>query len=995
MEKENDVQLIRRILSGNDEAFNVLVRKHQKGIHALAWRKVGDFHIAEEITQDTFLQVYKNLAQLRNPKQFSGWIYVIANRLCLKWLEKNIKNKSVMQSFEDTPVEEIEESSYTHHVSEQRLTETTENRHELVKKLLVKLPESERTVVTLHYLGEMTAKEIGKYLGVSVNTIKSRLRRGRKRLQEQQEEFLVSETLGSIPFPARVTERIMQEVANMKPTPPPVGKPLLPWAAFGTAAVLVMLLLGASAQYLVRFQKPYSFEAQSEPTIEIIDTPIILNITAKPAVRNRVGQAATVGKSSGTGTQVSTTTTASVEDPAKFSTGRWTQGGAPPGGHVRDIFATSEGTVYAVAPTGIYRLGTDATTWTRINTDIPIGKSLMPMAEHDGILYIVSTDEIFTSDNSGETWRTIGPRPKGQAVGLIIIDEAQARSSHARRTMYLALRDEGIFRSTDGGTQWNSFNDGLASKTISTVAAVEKTVFAGTARGLYRLNADTWKKLPVEMSRAIYSLAVFEKNLYIGTGPELLGFTPIGIEQEVPKIESYAIKIFHSADFGASWTEITPNYKSDDRVVPAGMMISAGREILLASTAEYRYRSTDNGQTWTEMVGDTDMLMVNRLPSVVVNENTFYKAGPFGIFRTTDGGESGRLLTDGMVGTRLQDLVACNNRLYAHNGFALYQSTDEGVSWKDLSIAEIPFLKVTCTESLGPDRTRVYTSFDSKLVVDNNNLYFISPKDDNLRIFRLSTDGNIQSPIQSMPAFDDEALFGKLETSGEAAKETYLSEGSEKVHHATIPIVPPPIRGKDTKARMVAVCNDVFYAEQDRRLFKWKLGDPEWTNTGLTDRSEQSYDNDSQDLKLAVLGETIYVGKRDGKLFQSLDGGNSWRDVTPSLPLHFTRFKEITFADSTVYVATDEGVLSSETGAHWRVLTNSAGTRPIIDRFAVAGTTICGISDIGVYRLDTGNQWKQISSEALGETVDLAVINDKLYSAIKDRGIYHISLAEK
>ena len=996
MEKENDVQLIRRILSGNDEAFNVLVRKHQKGIHALAWRKVGDFHIAEEITQDTFLQVYKNLAQLKNPNQFSGWMYVIASRLCLKWLQKN-KNTSMMQSLEDTPVEEIEESSYTHHVSEQRLTETTENRHELVKKLLVKLPESERTVVTLHYLGEMTAKEIGKYLGVSANTIKSRLRRGRKRLQEQQEELLVSETLGSIPFPVQVTERIMQEVANMKPIPPPVGKPLLPWAAFGTAVALVILLLGASAQYLERFQKPYSFEAQSEPTIEIIDTPIILNITAKPAVRNRVGQAATVGKSSGTGTQVSTTTTASVEDPAKFSTGRWTQGGSPPGGHVRDIFATAEGTVYAVAPTGIYRLGTDATTWTRINADIPIGNSLMPMAEHSGILYIVSTDEIFTSGDKGETWRTIGPRPKGQAVGLIIIDEVGARSprpySQAHPTMYLALRDEGIYRSTDGGTQWNVFNDGLASKTISTVAAVGETVFAGTARGLYRLDSGIWQKLPVETSRAIYSLAVFENNLYIGTGPELLGFTPIGIEQEVPKIESYAVKIFHSADLGASWTEITPNYKSDDRVVPAGMMISAGREILLASTAEHRYRSTDNGQTWTEMAGDTDMLMVNRLPAVVVNENTFYKAGPFGIFRTTDGGESGRLLTDGMVGTRLQDLVACNNRLYAHNGFALYQSTDEGVSWKDLSIAEIPFLKVTCTESLGPDRTRVYTSFDSKLVVDNNNLYFISPKDDNLRISRLFTDDNIRSPIQNMPTSDDEALFGKLKTSGEAAKKTHLSEGSEKAHHATLPIVPPPISGKDAKARIVAVCNDVFYAEQERRLFKWRLGDPEWTNTGLTDRSEQYYDNYSADIKLAVSGGTVYVGKRDGKLFQSLDGGSSWRDITSSLPLHFTGFKEITFAYSTVYVATDEGVLSSETGAHWRVLTDNAGTRPIIDRFAVVGTTIYGISDIGAYRLDIGNQWKQVSSEALGETVDLAILNDKLYSAIKDRGIYHISLA--
>ncbi|MYB93640.1 sigma-70 family RNA polymerase sigma factor [Candidatus Poribacteria bacterium] len=42
--------------------------KYQKSVHALAWRKIGDFHFAEEITQDTFLQAYKKLATLRNPK---------------------------------------------------------------------------------------------------------------------------------------------------------------------------------------------------------------------------------------------------------------------------------------------------------------------------------------------------------------------------------------------------------------------------------------------------------------------------------------------------------------------------------------------------------------------------------------------------------------------------------------------------------------------------------------------------------------------------------------------------------------------------------------------------------------------------------------------------------------------------------------------------------------------------------------------------------------
>ncbi|MDE0682924.1 MAG: hypothetical protein OXI63_08425, partial [Candidatus Poribacteria bacterium] len=808
-----------------------------------------------------------------------------------------------------------------------------------------------------------------KLLGVSVNTIKSRLRRGRERLQEQQEELLVRETLGSIPFPAQVTERIMQEVANMKPIPPPVGKPLLPWAAVGTAAVLVILLLGASNQYLARFQKPYSFEAQSEPTIEIIDTPIILDITAKPTVQNRVGRAATVGKSSGTDIQDSTTTTtsATLEDSAKFSTSQWTQGGAPPGGQVRDIFATSEGTVYAVAPTGIYRLRTDATAWTRINTDIPIGKSLMPMAERDGILYIVSTDEIFGSDDSGETWRTMGPRPKGDAVGLIITDETQARS-----TMYLALRDEGIYRSTDGGTQWHLFNDGLVNKTISTVAAVGKTVFAGTARGLYRLDSGTWKKLPVETSRAIYSLAVSENNLYIGTGPDLLGFTPIGITQEVQKIESHALKIFHSTDLGASWTEITPSYKSYAylRVVPSGMTVLAVGEVLLASTASKRYHSTDNGQTWRELPGNTDMFMVHSLPAVAVNETTFYEVGPFGVHRTTDGGKRWHSLIEGMVGTRLKDLVAVNNRLYAYTGYAVYQSTDGGVSWKKLSIAERFFGKVTTIrDESSPDRVRISNTFNSKLIVDDNNLYFFSySTNNNLRISGLST--------RNIPTSDDSA----------------------KEHQSIVSTVSPPVRdlhGKDVKATTVVVCNDVFYAEYGRTLFKWRLGDPQWTNTGLIDMSQLSYEDLSKDLKLAVLEETVYVGKRDGKLFQSLDGGSSWRDVTSNLPLHFTHFKEITLVGSTVYVATDAGGLSSETGVHWRVLTDSAGARPIIDKFAVDGSTIYGVSDIGAYRLDTGNQWKQISSEVPDKINALTIVNNKLYSATEDRGILHISLAEE
>ena len=301
MEKESDVQLIQRILSGDEAAFDVLVHRHQKSVHALAWRKIGDFHDAEEITQDTFLQVYKKLPTLKDPYKFAGWLYVIANRLCI---DRMRQKKLTIQSLEDTPMEEVEKSSYTHHVSEQRQTEITERRRAIVKTLLEKLPESERTVMTLFYLGEMTVKEISKFLGVSASAIHNRLYRARKRLQAE-EALLVQEVLGGVQIPASVSQNIMQRIADVKLAPQTTPKPVMPWIAFGTAFLLIALLLGTSNQYLTRFQKPYSFEATSEPTIEIIDTDIILDIASKPAVRNQFGRTTLTRKSSGVSTQVS------------------------------------------------------------------------------------------------------------------------------------------------------------------------------------------------------------------------------------------------------------------------------------------------------------------------------------------------------------------------------------------------------------------------------------------------------------------------------------------------------------------------------------------------------------------------------------------------------------------------------------------------------------------------------------------------------------------
>lgn len=943
---DNDVQLIRRILSGDDEAFSTLMRKHQKGVHALIWRKIGDFQTAEEITQDTFIQVYKKLGTLDDPKRFSGWLYVIANRLCINWLQRDkVKmDKLNTQSFEDTHPEEIEEASHLHHASHQREAEAESRRRNLVKTLLEKLPESERTVVTLYFLGEMTAKEIGNFLGVSINTIKSRLRRARKRLQE--EEALVQETLRGVQLPDSLTENVMRHIAELSPTaPPPSKKPLLLLAALGAVAVLA-ILFGIGGQYLLRFQVPYSFDADAEPTIEIVDELVYLEILAKPAVRNRSGRTIAPGENSGAGMQTAEPHfTANASDDTGADS-QWTQGIGPTGSIVYNLFEAADGTLYAAAKTGLYKLTPDAT-WVLLNADIAIGQYRIPITEHQGTLYTVSADEVLASENGGETWDALGTRPKGIANGLIVTEAPETEDL----TLSLALQEKGIFRSTDTGRHWMPVNTGLTGKRIYSFAAVGNTLFAGTNQGLYRLDSNEWHHLLTGVSDAVYAVTVDGSDLYVGTGRNII---PLPSSNRVRLPKRVDKKIFHSADLGTSWTDITPIDASQVMHLDSALQILAvDKTLFVLGVTEFRSR--DGGKTWTRLRSNLSSRSVRRFPAIAIDENTFYKADPYGISRTTDAGESWHPFVNGMTGPTTYDLIALNQRLYMHIGGHLVHSTDAGQTWKHLR-----FNTDAPTPTLDPD---FYARI--RLTTANNRLYGISIAENRPSLFRTSDAGDELIPLQGVPAFKAE---------------------------------PPPDRASDRlrlsrkiglRIRAFAVWGETFYAKYQEKLYKWQPGNTEWTDTGLDDL-------DFISSRLAVSGETVYISKPYGTLFQSLDGGNSWKDITATLPSGFARFKEITFIGSSVCVATDTGVFTSHTGEHWRVITDKNRMPPVIEKFATDGTTLYGVGKKGAYRLDTAGDWDLISSEVPnGSIKSLVISNNRLYIATHSNGIFHISLEEQ
>ena len=356
--EQKDAQLIQQVLQGDQEAFAVLVNKYQKGVHALAWRKIGDFHIAQEITQDAFLRAYQKLETLKNHNLFGGWLYVIASRLCADWFEKKSLPE---QSLEVTDMNEVNRGSYSRYVAQKQEAEADETRREVVKELLQKLPESERTVMTLYYLGEMTIKTISEFLGVSPNTVKSRLSRARNRLKK--EEAVIRQNLSSFQLPANLTENIMREVSRIVPTGPAANKPVLPWALSAASAVLIFLLMGVGTQYLSRFQTPHNLNATSEPSVDLIEALFVYDSPVKPAVRNQAGSSATPGRGPGVGQQPNARfLAAAAVDEAEVLT---------PTPHLMRF--SPDGTRLAV--------GTDAGVWLY---DVPNGKETALFIEHPG-----------------------------------------------------------------------------------------------------------------------------------------------------------------------------------------------------------------------------------------------------------------------------------------------------------------------------------------------------------------------------------------------------------------------------------------------------------------------------------------------------------------------------------------------------------------------------------------------------------------------------------
>ncbi|MBS9462692.1 RNA polymerase sigma factor [Flagellimonas sp. 389] len=187
MTTKTETDLIKEIKGGNTHAFSELVDAYKNLVYTLAYRMLGNREEAEEVSQDTFIKIFKSLSHFKGDSKLSTWIYRVTYNTCLDRVKQNKRNRTFVN------IDNVDNTIFANmNTGLEKMLQ--EEKRALIKKCLNLLPPDDSGILTLFYFEEQSLVELEKVLNVSVSTLKVRLFRARKKLAKLLEGNLEKET---------------------------------------------------------------------------------------------------------------------------------------------------------------------------------------------------------------------------------------------------------------------------------------------------------------------------------------------------------------------------------------------------------------------------------------------------------------------------------------------------------------------------------------------------------------------------------------------------------------------------------------------------------------------------------------------------------------------------------------------------------------------------------------------------------------------------------
>jgi len=176
-DKDWDNLYLKKVLDGDKDSFRYFIREYQQMAYSLAISMVKNKEDAEDVVQNAFVQAFKSIRSFKSNSKFSTWLYKIVVNESLKFLKKN-KNKAPLNPITQQSLQV--EYAFNNGVDEMDLME----QQAMIHSVLLMLKPKEALVLKMHYLHELSIKEIRESTGFSIANIKVLLFRARKNFME-------------------------------------------------------------------------------------------------------------------------------------------------------------------------------------------------------------------------------------------------------------------------------------------------------------------------------------------------------------------------------------------------------------------------------------------------------------------------------------------------------------------------------------------------------------------------------------------------------------------------------------------------------------------------------------------------------------------------------------------------------------------------------------------------------------------------------------------
>jgi RNA polymerase sigma factor (sigma-70 family) len=187
MDMQDDWYYIKKVLTGEPDAFAPLVEKYKNMAYNISLKIVGLPEDAEEITQDSFIKAFRSLKGFKGDARFSTWLYRIVYNSSVSHLRK--KRHLVFSENGEREMLRIPDNDNGSYNDEFMAA--------ALKKAVDGLPVEEQTMITLYYYEESNIDDIAKIMGLSVANVKVRLFRARKKLHDTMQGLMKNESFTS------------------------------------------------------------------------------------------------------------------------------------------------------------------------------------------------------------------------------------------------------------------------------------------------------------------------------------------------------------------------------------------------------------------------------------------------------------------------------------------------------------------------------------------------------------------------------------------------------------------------------------------------------------------------------------------------------------------------------------------------------------------------------------------------------------------------------